>query len=323
LKRLPIQPWQSLLLIAMMSCLFVACNPSESDEVAQKNDVKVVEHGMGKTEVPIEPERIVTLDYQALESTLALGFQPVGAVLNGNLSEQPDYLEPYIQSEMVALGAMSPNLERIVQLEPDLILGSKLSSGQSYDRLSQIAPTVLMEQAPEIEKPVRFYGNVLGRPQKAEQEINHYQERLQNLRETNSQEIAVSIIRLFPAHIRVYFKDSFSGRILEQAGFKRPPAQNRDINYRPISNERIEVLDGDVMFVITVGKQAETAMEEFLDNPLWSQLSVVQRDQVYQVSTHWLGPGVIAANAVLDDLEKYVLNEPKETANSREMTQAL
>ncbi|WP_235622352.1 hypothetical protein [Nostoc sp. PCC 7524] len=43
-------------------------------------------------------------------------------------------------------------------------------------------------------------------------------------------------------------------------------------------------------------------------NPLWSQLEVVQKNKVYLVGTHWHNSGIFAINAILDDLEKYLVN---------------
>ncbi|MEO0836217.1 MAG: hypothetical protein AAFY16_09560 [Cyanobacteria bacterium J06642_3] len=42
-------------------------------------------------------------------------------------------------------------------------------------------------------------------------------------------------------------------------------------------------------------------------DPLWSKLEAVQQEKVYEVGDYWIGNGVIAANAVLDDLHKYLV----------------
>ncbi|PSB23096.1 iron-siderophore ABC transporter substrate-binding protein, partial [filamentous cyanobacterium CCP2] len=45
--------------------------------------------------------------------------------------------------------------------------------------------------------------------------------------------------------------------------------------------------------------------------PLWSTLSAVQQGRVYEVPGYWIGDGPIAANAVIDDLFKYLVETPQ------------
>jgi hypothetical protein len=43
-------------------------------------------------------------------------------------------------------------------------------------------------------------------------------------------------------------------------------------------------------------------------DPLWLQLTAVQQGRVYEVPGYWIGSGILAANAVLDDLERYLVS---------------
>ena len=43
-------------------------------------------------------------------------------------------------------------------------------------------------------------------------------------------------------------------------------------------------------------------------NPLWAQLGAVQSDRAFEVGDHWLGSGLVAANACLDDLFRLLLD---------------
>jgi iron complex transport system substrate-binding protein len=42
---------------------------------------------------------------------------------------------------------------------------------------------------------------------------------------------------------------------------------------------------------------------------LWQQLNAVKQGKVYQVPDYWIGYGPLAANAVIDDLYKYILDK--------------
>jgi len=56
-------------------------------------------------------------------------------------------------------------------------------------------------------------------------------------------------------------------------------------------------------------QQAATQLQAVQADPLWRQLQAVQAGRVYQVPSYWIGSGPIAANAILDDLFKYLGQE--------------
>ena len=102
-------------------------------------------HTRGTTEVPAEPERVVVLDLGELDSAVALGMTPVGAVR----APVNDGLLSYLEDELTDVELVGeigePDLEKIAALEPDLILGSELRVAEFYDELSALAPTVFTE----------------------------------------------------------------------------------------------------------------------------------------------------------------------------------
>ncbi len=55
----------------------------------------------------------------------------------------------------------------------------------------------------------------------------------------------VSIIRFVPGDVRIYQKNSFSGVVLNDIGFKRPPLQDKDeFAIKGITKEQIPNVDG-------------------------------------------------------------------------------
>jgi len=165
--------------------VFVAFSSVRSQEAPNSvQETRSIEHAMGTAEVPANPERVVALDYGALENMLALGVQPVGAPLNGNLYWQPDYIQQHLQRETVVFQAGRVQLERLRQLEPDLILGSKPWIGRYYQRLSQIAPTVVTEtNNRQWQTNLQLHGCMLGRSERAQQLLEDYRQRLAQFRQ--------------------------------------------------------------------------------------------------------------------------------------------
>lgn len=105
---------------------------------------RVVQHAAGISGVPKTPKRVVVLDTGELDSVLALGIRPIGAVTALGTGF-PSYLKGRTEGIADVGTIQQPSLERIAALKPDLILTSKLRHGTLYGQLSRIAPTVMAE----------------------------------------------------------------------------------------------------------------------------------------------------------------------------------
>ena len=127
-------------------------------------------------------------------------------------------------------------------------------------------------------------------------------------------ETKVSVVRFY-ADGGVEFRNSFSfpGSVLKDVGLPRPAVQyetNSDNTYQSVSAERLDLLDGDVIFV-ALNAGAKEPFTKFQQDHLWQKLEAVQSDRVFTVdSGYWIFGNVLAANAILDDLEKYLLDSP-------------
>jgi len=246
---------------------------------------------------------------------IALGVKPVGTILY--FEETPPYLNGKLDGiERVGTGNQ-PNLEKILTLKPDLIIAMS-ESGLPYTQLSQIAPTVVddWQGYPSWKKHFNFVAEVLGKTEKAEQVWAHYEQRIRELRAAlgnhyqDYQDIKVSFVHLCCGSIGLDVKNSFSGMILDDIGLSHPPAQNvvSDYGIVRVSEEFLVNIDGDIIFIATSEDGAEEILEQIKRKPLWNNLKAVQRGQVYSVNyPTWRGGNPLAADAVIDDLYKYLV----------------
>ncbi|MBV9789373.1 MAG: iron-siderophore ABC transporter substrate-binding protein [Chloroflexi bacterium] len=286
-----------------------ASAPAESATETSSSGDRVVKHAMGETTVPANPQRVVVLDTGELDTALALGVKPVGAVSASQGGSFPAYLADRTEGITNVGTIQQPNLEAIIALKPDLILSSKLRHEAIYPQLSQIAPTVFTEAVGVVWKEnLMLHAEALGKTTEAQKLMDDYTARLDEFKTKMGDRLAntkVSTVRfLSGGKVRIYMKQSFIGTVLQDAGLPRPPAQDKDVFAEEVSKERIPEMDGDVMFVTTFGAGEETALATFQSDPLWSQLGVVKANKVYPVSDdYWmLGIGMLAANRVIDDL---------------------
>ena len=277
---------------------------------------RTVQHAMGETQVPETPKRVVALGPFILESLVAIDAPMVGAPIE---REFPELRQQAKETRDIGY---PPNLERIVALQPDLIIGTTVRE-DIYSQASQIAPAVLFEfqgsgQWQEIMKSV---GRAMNQPKAVQVVLGKYNQRLEEFRQRlnqPAQAIEVSVVRVYPGQISLYQRGSFAGTILEDAGFSRPPSQKRNSVQRQISKEKLAQADGDVLFLWTYGEtnqQTSQAVARLKTDPLWSQLEVVKQEKVYEVNgNHWIGSGPIAANLVIDDLFRYSVEEEESSS---------
>lgn len=275
---------------------------------------RTIEHSMGTTEVPSDPKRVVGLDSGVLDAAVSLGIQPVGTVRVDEGQGVPGYLQDAVGDAQLVGTILEPNVEAIAALQPDLILTNKVRHQDIYDELSGIAPTVMAESLGVTWKHnLRLFAKALGKEDKAQSMLAKYERRAKELGNElgNPQRTNVSVVRFLPGEIRLYQRKSFIGTILSDVGVGRPDSQNGDTLMRTISPERIGMADGDVIFATTYGPKEETQVGSVTGSRLWQRLDAVQADDVHFVpDSYWMvGIGIGAANHVLDDLERHLVEQ--------------
>lgn len=287
-----------------------ATGPNSSDAAFARS----VDHAMGETEIPAA-ERVVTLDTGELDSAIALGRTPVGAVSAPVEDGLLGYLaEGAADTELVGT-IDEPDLEAIAALQPDLILSSKLRHEGVYDELSGIAPTVFTETVGVAWKDkLRVHAEALGGEDQADELLADYEDRPAKLGQrlaVDGQCPTVSVVRFVPGETRLYQKDSFINTILDDVGLARPASQDVDDFALEISEEQLPKADADVIFTSAYGPEDETTRSRLVESRLWDSLEAVQAGRVHEVADdRWmLGIGIGAAQLVLDGLEQSLLDE--------------
>ena len=291
---------------------------TSTDTQLSSAECQNIQHQLGETCVPINLQRIIATDEDTLEILLALGLKPIAAAEPNLVGSRSRHLAGKID-DVASLGKQEQlSLERILQLNPDLILGFDFSTENNYDQFSQIAPTVALNLSSHDawKTALQRAGEILSRGQQAQQQLENYQERIEKLQKAMGNRLhktKVSVVRFYTDG-GVEFRDSssFPGSVLKDVGLPRPAVQqkgnNLAVTYQSVSLERLDLLDGDVIFV-ALDAGAKEPFTKFQQDPLWQKLEAVQNDRVFIVdSGYWIFGNVLAANAILDDLFQYLVN---------------
>lgn len=306
----------ALTLLIIMSLLISACanqNPVKSTE-GKSNDAtsRTIKHAMGTTTITGTPQRIVVLTNQGTESLLELGIKPVAAVKSWIGEPWFDHIKDKMSGVQVIGDETQPNLELIASLKPDLILGTKVRQEKVYPQLSSIAPTVFTENLGDsMLDNFKLYAQALNKESEGAAILDSYNQAIQQTKAAlgDKTKLRISLARFQPGKVRVYYKNNFAGVILDQIGFARPEAQNKNDFSADISMEQITVLDGDVFFYFTSDREGETGAtkttEEWLKSPLGQNLNVVKKQRAFSVNEPiWnTSGGIIAAKLMLEDIK--------------------
>lgn len=259
--------------------------------------------------------RIVTLYQGATDSAVALGLTPIGVV--DAWLEKPMY--QYLRNELASAEHVGletqPNLEKIAWLRPDLVIASDFRHGRIAPLLDAIAPTVSANTVFDFKTTLTMVANATGREAKADQLLQRWDARVADFRQQITAQLGsrwpqkVAVVRFKSDHVRIY-TSGFAGSILNELGFEQPDTlQTQGWGMKLSSTENIPVLDADVMFVLLEPDDPaiEANYRHWATHPLWQQLTAVQNEHVFEVDpVSWMmGGGILAANAMLDDLYEH------------------
>lgn len=308
----------------LSACRFTSKDTSSSALLSES--CNIVQHASGETCVPKNPQRLATLVLPALSNAIVLGIQPIGSTHHpvgitqaedGNIF--PKFL-PHDTQEIESLGRLgAPNLETVSFLKPDLILGWQIANSGVYSSLSQIAPTILYDWqgSGTWREYFNFMAKTLNREDAAEKAWRDYYNRVEELKTALGNSYADKTISF------VYFccdgfgsqtPETFLGSILEDIGLQRPPSQAQPFppyGELRFSEEKLPEADGDVIFLAAYYDSDRAYLNSIMQKPLWQQLKAVQQNRVYIVDAEtWRGFNLLAAHAIIDDLYKYLLDEP-------------
>ena len=271
--------------------------------------------------VPDEPKRIVVLDATFnLNMALELGLPVVGAPLFG--IQNPKLQAMAQEAAVTDIGsANEPSIERIIALQPDLILGDAAMHAQAYDLATQLAPTVLVN-AQDWKEFFATIAAATGTSGKADEAFKAYEERAAEIK-ARMPDVKVSVLRVMPCGFHVYVDGPAAYApfaVMHDAGVKRSAYEtvtDATILKRP-DWESLAQLDGDILLYM-VGSPYDdesdgTLEAETLANPLWQMLPAVKAGRAYKVDiATWMAFGGLAsANRILDDVERYVVAVSRE-----------
>jgi iron complex transport system substrate-binding protein len=292
-------------LVALLMLFLAACGSTDKTATAGGNDsagnsvaapagntaeqaTRTVRYLDKEYTVPAKVERIViTGSLEAMEDAVVLGVQPVGGITVGG--KFPDMFKE-ITGSTVSIGEKTqPNFETILQLKPDVILGTSKFKPEVTEKLVKIAPTFPYSHiSTNWEANLRLLAELTGKQDLAEQTLQKYKADVEAAKAQLGEKLKdkkVVVIRYRQGNINIYPANVyFNDTLYKDLGLPVPEPIKAAKAQETISLERFSEMNPDYLFVQfsqDENKENPKALEEVQANPIWQSINAVKNNRVY------------------------------------------
>lgn len=264
-------------------------------------------------EVVIEkqPENVVVLHRGYMEWVLSLGIKPTASVATEVIGNWVT-LESLKNEGVVDLGNTGePNMEKMIELSPDLIIAIGGKDDGNMEAFNKIAPAVTIPYNPGgyWGDELRIYASVLGKENEAEQIIT----------QVETQRKAV-VEKLSALEETVVFIQSLRGRGNNTVGAKeffydQEFGLGLNVpNKLPQGNEVMSIegfaeLNPDHIFIMADDEEAfNAAVTELEKSSVWNSLGAVKNNRVHYMNLALYSTGPISIPMAIDAVTQALLN---------------
>jgi len=329
--------WMSISLIVLV-LLAVACGKAENksdpaptggkENVSATNgqaanteqlqnstgEVRKYKHMFGETEIPVKPERVVTLQYAS--QMMSVGLKPIGASSHLLETDDPAF------KDIEEIGSAEINYEKILALQPELIIAADVEQ-DVYDKLSKIAPTVVVPwMEHDVFGHVKEIGEILNRQAEAAAWQQQFDAKIQEAKEKIvgkiGQDKTVAIYRIDPKQIYVYGVRNVGFTFYRALDLPRPDIVQKEIDKDPnlwalpVSLEVLPDYAADYVFVMLLdGEEAKESFDEIKKSAIWKNIPAVKQNHVFNISMDtWLGYTPHDIDVQLDEAVRLLTETP-------------
>ena len=304
-------------ILAIISGLFLYYLPSmnlvqsaHDSKSSHTFKAKTIVHDFGTTELKKAPKRIVILDNLYGEILEPLDLTPVGATTEQEGSQEFSTLfkKHYKDADVVSVGwQKTPDLEKIKELKPDLILMT-VEQEDLYEDLSEIAPTVgyriNTDENWDYHETSLKVAEIFDKRDEMKDALDRMDAKEAVFAENVKAKFGdqkLMYLRVTDNDIRYYAYGHF-GYLYDTYHFNRAETFNPDDMFQVIDPDKLKDINPDLLIV-----QADS--QELLDNklkntPVWTSLKAVQNNKVIYAdySTYMLGFGIVSQEAIMKQI---------------------
>ena len=298
------------ILFAAITLTFTACdNPGRT----AAGETVSVQHELGTAQVPVQPRRVVVFDVGTLETLDELHIPVVGIPKDYMAKHLEKYRkDPNVQD---AGSIIQPNLERVNQIKPDLVVISAVTS-REYEQLSKIAPTIYLGVKNEnymqsVIDNLNTIGDIFGVRDKTDQKVAEIERKIETAVKTISASPKKSMVLMYNAGAFSTFGNNSRYGFLYTDLKAVPADENKQagVHGTVVSSEYISRVNPDILYIIDRNEimLGEKTDKNEIENALIQKTNAFKNNRIIHVDPNvWYlsGGGTYSLNRMLDDVLK-------------------
>ncbi|WP_088072805.1 iron-hydroxamate ABC transporter substrate-binding protein [Gottfriedia luciferensis] len=274
-------PFLLVFVLIISACSNGASNKDHSKKESNKSGTITYQSQNGPVKVPANPKRVVVLSSFA-GNVMSLGVNIVG--VDSWSKSNPRWAEKLKNAEVVS----DDNIEKIVELNPDLIIG--LDNVKNLDKLKKIAPTVVFTygKVDYLTQHIEI-GKLLNKEKEAKAWVDDFKARAQKAGEEIKAKIGpdatVSVIEKYDKQLYVYGNNWGRGTeiLYQEMKLKMPKKVEENAlkpGYYAISLEVLPEFMGDYV-IFSKFDQTDTSVEK---TSTYKNIPAVKNNHVFEVN---------------------------------------
>lgn len=260
------------LLVVVLSVFMVCSGIVQAESVTDDLDREV--------EIEEQPEKIVSLAPSNTEILFALELEDeiVG------VTESCDYPEEALETKNIGT-ITEPNLEEIIQLEPDLVVAASINSQEIIDRLEEVGITVLAfdpKSVDEVITTINQIGRVTGQNNTAEELAGNMEarkEKVENKVNENLEERPTVFYEIWNDPLTTAGPDTFIDNLIELAGGENI-ARDAEEEWPQYSMEVLLEKNPEVYLSTGHSGEEEVTEESIAERDNYDQITAIKEGRI-------------------------------------------
>jgi iron complex transport system substrate-binding protein len=271
--------------------LITACGTTEVSNGDQKKNIYIDTLGR-EVEITAIPDRVISLTPAVTEIIFALGVDDklVGVTSYCHYPEEA-------QDKPIMGDFLNPNLELVIDAEPDLVFVAAGVQKDLIDRMEELGITVLCldaESIPQVIENISMTGEIMGVTEVAEEITKDMQMRVDNVTEAvKGREKPLVFFEVWDEPLMSAGPGSFIHSLIEMAGGVNLAAdiENTDSWYPQLSIEILVEKNPDIYIANDFHKKGD-----IIQRPGYEAIKAIQNERVYTINDDLItlpGPRII------------------------------
>ena len=230
--------------------VFIACSNSKKEKTEKKVETILIQTSKGEVKVPKDIKKVAIFDFGSLDTMDTLGVKVEIATATQSI---PKSIEKYKEGALDVGTLQEPNLEKLNEFKPDLIIISGRTE-KYYDELSKIAPTIFVgldakNYMSDLNKTVTNLGKIFGKETEAANKLKELETEISEIKkETANFDKNILVLLTNDGKISAYCAGSRFGWIFTDLGLKssdeniKASTHGQEVNFEYISEKNPDII---------------------------------------------------------------------------------